>query len=94
MDNEDAVPITLSSNYSGACEHGSLTNEELLVLSNPDRTMIHGPTIFALKYRVLPCTSDRNSDMILSDFNDIHMFSEEMERSSKQKQEGIYHATR
>jgi hypothetical protein len=59
MRDKDTTHIHLSSNYSGACEQVPLTNENLLELTNADRFMLDGQTLFALKYRVLPWLQNR-----------------------------------
>jgi hypothetical protein len=84
MHDKDVPRINMPSYYAGEYSsfgHVQPTNEDLLTLTDSDKTMIHGPTLFALKYRVLPCTMERCS-------------FDEIERGGKQKQEGIYHATR
>jgi hypothetical protein len=81
MRDKDTTHIHLSSNYSGACEQVPLTNENLLELTNADRFMLDGQTLFALKYRVLPCKLGL-------------CLSCDIERFGRQKQESVYHATR
>lgn len=56
MNNEAIIPVILSSNYSGAWTHVPPTNEDLLMLTDQRRDVIYGPTLFALKYRAVPCT--------------------------------------
>jgi hypothetical protein len=102
MNNEDVSPITLASNYSGACEHVPLSNEVILNFTDQQRMMIYGPTLFALKYRILPCTLKGSLQAALGDddantFDLNNLFSiggRERQRCAKRKQEGMYHATR
>ncbi|CAF3544077.1 unnamed protein product [Rotaria socialis] len=102
MNSEDVASIILSSNYSGACDHTPLTNEGILKLTDQQSIVIYGPTLFALKYRVLPCTVNpkihRSTDYVdVSTFNSIGQgvsFARGRQWSSKRKQGGMYHATR
>ncbi|CAF3366089.1 unnamed protein product [Rotaria socialis] len=101
MNSEDVASIILSSNYSGACDHTPLTNEGILKLTDQQSIVIYGPTLFALKYRVLPCTVNpkihRSTDYVdVSTFNSIGQgvsFARGRQWSSKRKQGGMYHAT-
>ncbi|CAF4802356.1 unnamed protein product [Rotaria sp. Silwood1] len=105
MNTEDIATIILSSHYSGACDHQPLINEDILKLSGQQRNIIYGPTLFALKYRVLPCTVNQNIHSALRDddddddawtINSICPFvtcMQEQQWSSKRKQGGMYHAT-
>ena len=104
MNNENEVdPIDLSSNYSGAFRHASLTNDELLRLTNQDRCMIHGPALFALKYRVLPCSLIQNLQGTMGGYRDIYAYNLTGQFSThgrgrqfcaRRKYGGMYHATR
>jgi hypothetical protein len=57
MTNDDRSSILIPSNYSGACETVLFTNTDLLKLTHEEGNMINGPRLFALKYRILPCTT-------------------------------------
>lgn len=102
MDNKDIDPINLSTNYSGACEHIPLSNENILKLTDAQTETIHGTTLFALKYRVLPCTVTQNSLSGLGDDNaftftlggHFSAYNRGRQWSGKSKQGGMYHATR
>ncbi|CAF1021027.1 unnamed protein product [Rotaria magnacalcarata] len=94
------IPITLSPNYSGACTHASMTNEELLTLTDQQSCLINGKALFALKYRVIPCAVDEKhhpsvEKMILFCFNDdLSSTSPRAKSSEKHKEPGMYHTTR
>jgi hypothetical protein len=103
MNNEDVTPINLSSNYSGVCEHVQLSNEDLMRLTDQNKEMIYGPTLFAIKYRVLPCKVQQSSHNILGGDDDVYTFNltgqffaagRGRQWNSKRKQGGMYHATR
>ena len=103
MNNEDVSPIIIPPNYSGALGQKLLTNEDLLKLTNQERIMIHGLTLFALKYRILPCTVNQKLYATLGEhdnaftFNSISQFlalGRGSQCCSKRKQEGVYHSTR
>jgi len=103
MNNDEVPPVILSPNYSGTFEHATPTNGDLLRLTDPERTVIHAPALFALKYRVLPCTMTGNSEGSTGDYNDIFMYNLAGQFSNlnrgrrwcgKRKQGGMYHATR
>jgi hypothetical protein len=103
MNHEDIAPIILSSNYSGACKHTPLTNEDLLKLTDQQGIIIYGPSHFALKYRVLPCTLNQNLRGSIGNYDDAYTFNMAGQFSiyergrqwnSKRKQGGMYHATR
>jgi hypothetical protein len=103
MNNEDVTPIILSSNYSGTSEHVALTNEDLLKLTDQQGSVIYGPTLFALKYRVLPCTVNRSLNATLGEYDDAFILSMTGQFSgygrgrqwnARRKQGGMYHATR
>lgn len=81
MDTENTDSITVCSNYSGACEHEPLTNDNILQITKAKDGMIDGPTLFALKYRMFPCTSQRRSD-------------KDKKNTEKYKNSGVYHTTR
>ena len=95
--------VTLSSNYSGGCEVKSLTNDDLLQLTDSNSIPINGRSLFALKYGVVPCTVNGYSQSIggTSDMafilNQSGVFSN-LNRGrkwcSKRQQGGMYHATR
>ncbi|CAF2209231.1 unnamed protein product [Rotaria magnacalcarata] len=93
------IPITLSPNYSGACTHASMTNEELLTLTDQQSCLINGKALFALKYRVIPCAVDKKhhpsvEKMILFCFNDdLSSTSPRAKSSEKHKEPGMYHTT-
>ncbi len=103
MNNEDVNPIVLSSNYSGACEHTPATNADLLKLTSQTGEMIYGPTLFALKYRVLPCTVKRSVQNASGAYDDAYIFNmmgqflasgRGRQWCPTRKQGGMYHATR
>lgn len=102
MNNEDVGPVNLSVNYSGACEHVPLSNDNLLKLTDVQTEMIHGKSQFALKYRVLPCTVIQSAVGGLGDddaFNfslggHFSAFGRGRQWCGKRQQGGMYHATR
>jgi hypothetical protein len=103
MNNEDLNPIILSSNYSGTCAHTPLSNEDLLKLTSQMGDPIYGPTLFALKYRVVPCTVRRNLNTGPGSYDDAYTFTMSGQFlpsgrgrhwSTARKQGGMYHATR
>jgi len=103
MNNEDVPSIILSSNYSGACEHTPPTNADLLKLTDQQRSLIDGPSLFALKYRVLPCTLNQNLHGSIGNYDDAYTFNmagqfsiygRGQQWNAKRKQGGMYHATR
>ena len=57
--------MMISSNYAGRCQHEPLTNDHILqinALTTSNRyepTELNGSTLFALKYRVIPCKLER-----------------------------------
>ncbi|CAF3664255.1 unnamed protein product [Rotaria sp. Silwood1] len=102
MHSEDLTSTILSSNYSGAYDHKPLTSEEIFQLTNQQQNIIYGPTLFALKYRVLPCTVNPSIHYVGSNYNDAstsnslgQLLSSTRGRqwSSKSKQGGMYHST-
>ncbi|CAF1184002.1 unnamed protein product [Rotaria sordida] len=75
MNNEDVhSPIILSANYSGGCRNESPTNGDLLKLTDQQGYVIYGPTLFALNYRVLPCTVTQSSHGSSDDYGDIYTY--------------------
>ena len=65
--------------------------------------MIYGPTLFALKYRVLPCTLSQNLQGTMGDYGDIYAYNLTGQFSAygrgrqfcaRRKHGGMYHATR
>lgn len=81
MDTENTGSTAASASYSGVCEHAPLTNEDILQITKTAKSIINGPTLFALKYRMLPCTLERRWD--------------EDEHGTKQHTKlSYYHATR
>lgn len=103
MELNDANPIELVSNYAGACGQPGPTITDLIQLTNPDRTLIHGPNLFALKYRILPCTMHENSSSHGSGYDDIYSMntvgafaalSRGRRLGGKRKEAGVIHATR
>ncbi|CAF3601937.1 unnamed protein product [Rotaria socialis] len=91
------IPVTLSPNYSGACTHGSMTNEELLTLTDQQNCMINGRALFALKYRVIPCAVNEKhhasvEQMFFANYNnDQSSGSPRGKSSGKHKEPGMYH---
>lgn len=82
MGSENIGAIVVSSNYSGVCEHAPLTNEDILKLTSGSKdVIINGSTLFALKYRMLPCTLERRWD-------------EDKHATKQHKKSSYYHATR
>lgn len=89
--------------YAGSCQHGQFANVDLLQLTNPDRCMIHGPSLFALKYRVLPCTVRENLQISSGSYDDVFAinglgqfapFGRTRRTGDKRKMGGMLHATR
>ncbi|CAF1222881.1 unnamed protein product, partial [Didymodactylos carnosus] len=85
-----------------ACVHGQLTNDDLLKLVSPQCSTINGPTLFALKYRVVPCTTIGNANNIGGGYNDAYSFtsaghfrniSRGRRWGGKHQQGGMFHAT-
>ncbi|CAF3723721.1 unnamed protein product [Rotaria sordida] len=102
MNNEDVASIILSSNYSGAYDQKPLTNEDIVQLTDQQRSIIYGPTLFAMKYRVLPCAVNQSIHSASGHYNDASTFNSigqflactrGRKWSSKRKQGGMYHAT-
>lgn len=56
MTTEDESSIIISPNYAGAQKRYWFTNEDLLKLTSEEGNLISGPSLFTLKYRILPCT--------------------------------------
>jgi hypothetical protein len=81
MDSENIASTMISSNYAGICEHEPLTNTNILRITKPAKDTIDGPTLFALKYRMLPCTLERRWD-------------EDKQCTEKYNKPGVIHATR
>jgi hypothetical protein len=71
----------ISSNYAGICEHEPLTNENILQITKAAKDAIDGSTLFALKYRMLPCKLERRWD-------------EDKQGTEKYNKPSVYHATR
>jgi len=103
MNHEDVASIISSSNYSGFCGDAPLSNGDLLKLMDEYGNVIYGPTLFALKYRVLPCRVNENLHATLGDYDDVYNFDmfgqlltddRGQQGCGKGKQGGMYHATR
>lgn len=102
MSTEDHNPIKLVSNYSGGCDHAAFSNEDILKITSQMGDPIYGPTLFALKYRVLPCTlrrnvhtgMDENDPFTLNVTGQFYRSGRMRHINSSKKQVGIYHATR
>ena len=103
MDLTDATTTGLTPNAAAACEQTGLTNTDLLQMTHPERTMIHGSTLFALKYRVLPCILHEISSRSAGGYDDIYSMnmtgafaalSRGHRWCGKRKQGGMIHATR
>jgi hypothetical protein len=103
MNKIDDTAVSLCSNYSGAFEHTSPTNQDLLRLTDQQGVIIYGPSLFALKYRVLPCTVNQSSQLSSTDYDNIFNFNMLGQFSAlnrgrrwcgKRRQGGMYHATR
>lgn len=101
--NDDHHSITLSENYSGACNNKPFTNEDIFNLTDQQGYLIYGPTLFALKYRVIPCKLyeltekpvDLYSDAVTYGLNGaFKLYSRGAQWSSKRKQGGMYHVSR
>ena len=101
-DKEEIVPIILKEKYAGGSENGSLTNYDILQLTNQQSSIIYGPTQFAMKYRVLPCTMTEKleqgtynaQEMFSSGLNSIYARANRHLRTSKRKKNGWRHITR
>ena len=102
MTTEDHNPMKLVSNYSGGCDHAAFSNEDILKITSQMGDIIYGPSLFALKYRVVPCTLRRNLHTGMDD-NDPFSISltgqffrsgRIRHANSSKKQMGIYHAKR
>jgi hypothetical protein len=94
MCNESVASAVVSSNYSSASGQVPLSNEDLLKITNPEGSIIDGSTLFALKYRMLPCILKRKPHKTLGNCNNIRNFSQGEQRSEQHKKPGKYHATR
>lgn len=102
MSSEDHNPIKLVSNYSGGCEHSAFTNEDIFKITSQMGDTIYGPTLFALKYRVVPCTLRRNTQhggnendpFTVSLTGQFHRSGRFRSPHLSKNQAGIYHATR
>jgi hypothetical protein len=84
MTTEDVSSIKIPLNYSGAHEGILFTNDDLLKSTSQERGVIYGPSLFALKYRILPCTATEKSQA----------FNRGQKWPGKRKQGGMYRATR
>lgn len=96
MTEDNVSPITVPSNYAGACESIQMKQDHLLNLSK-NSSHISGSSLFTLKYGVLPCvltegliddSTDSSSD------DDASSASDEPKRNRQRKQQPIYHMTR
>ena len=103
MNNEDITPIILPLTYSSTRDHTPLINDYLLKLMDKRGCVIYGPTLFTLKYGVLPCTAKERSYAPVGDNIDAYNFNMtgqffDCERGeqwcSERKQRGMYHAMR
>jgi len=95
--------IALSSNYSGGCQITPLDNDALLKITDTQTVSIHGPSLFALKYRVIPCIVNRNSYPTTGTTDNAYFHNSSgaianLNRGrkwcSKRQQGGMYHSTR
>jgi len=103
MNSDETKSSDVSTNYSGKYAEGHFSTTELIQLTNPDRSMIYGPTLFAMKYRVLPCSMRENLQINSGGYDDIFalnaygQFSPQLGRvrrpGDKRKQGGMLHAT-
>ena len=94
----------LSAHYAGKCGEEKFSTAELIQLTNPDRSMIHGPTLFAMKYRALPCTMRENLQIHAGTYDDVFamnafgqlspQFGRGRRPGDKRKQGGMLHTTR
>ncbi|CAF1187591.1 unnamed protein product [Adineta steineri] len=101
MNNEETNLVHLCPKYSGGCEYTPLTNDDLLKLTDQQGQLIYGPSLFALQYRVLPCTmteSQGNSN----EYGDTYTYNmygrfAALNRgrrwNGKRKKGGMYHTT-
>ena len=103
MELNDTNPTQLVSNYAGACGQPGPTITDLIQLTNPERTLIHGPNLFALRYRILPCTMHEDSSHNAGGYDNIYSMnaagafaalSRGRRLCGKRKEAGVIHATR
>jgi hypothetical protein len=94
MCSEGVATVIVASNYSGACEHAPPSNKDLLQITNPERCcLVDGPSLFALRYRMLPCILTRGLHSTLKDDNNVKIRCQDEQESEKYNKPGIYHAT-
>lgn len=97
MSDESVTPIIVPSTYAGACEPTHVKQDYLLTLSKNARC-VPGPSLFVLKYGVLPCTLSEGliiDSVDSSSDDDASSVSGDPYRSNRQrKQPSIYHITR
>jgi hypothetical protein len=95
--------MELVSNYAGAFGQPGPTITDLIQLTNPDRSLIHGPNLFAMRYRILPCSMHENSSNNAGGYDDIYSMnvggafaalSRGRRLGGKRKDAGVIHATR
>ncbi len=94
MCNDSVAPIIVTSNYSGACGHVPPSNEDLLKITNPKGCIIHGSTLFALKYRMLPCILKQKPYTNQCDCNSKGISIPVGQRCTPHKKPGLYVAAR
>lgn len=99
MSKENGGPIKLPTNYSGACEKEPLSNENILKITNRDfiggsNEFVSGRDLFAIKYRVLPCTLNLRDSKEDDDNSQVPHGYSRLNSCSNLKKRGYYHATR
>jgi hypothetical protein len=103
MNKGEVVPTVLTAMYSGGVENTPLSNQDILQVTGPEFSTIHGPTLFALKYRVVPCTMMEDTGSDPANYNDIFIHGmngvfSNVNRGRRwcgtKKHGGIFHATR
>ena len=98
MNSDDQNKIVVSPSYSGGSAHSPLSNDHIIQLTSPDRSFINGQSLFALKYRVLPCQLRENNAMTPTGIDDYIVGGMPQVRGrrwiGKRKPSGMFHATR
>ncbi|CAF1075343.1 unnamed protein product [Adineta steineri] len=97
MVDQSNAQILVSSNYSGVSQHVPFSNEDLIkITTQEDINLLHGPTLFSLKYRMLPCRMNRKSYDNYK-YSYLHTISspldDEQTSTTQGKKAGIYHTT-
>ena len=82
MNSDNITSTAVFTNYPGLCEHEPLTNENLFEIASLNSEKINGLSLFALKYRMLPCTLTRSWNR------------KDKQSITNHKEQDLYHATR